>query len=525
MHRLYLSFLRGISVHWMARSGAALTTATFVVFVVVMVARVGGGIANPYFDLLLFLGLPPIFVAGLVLVAIGWWLFRREQRRQGITEEELLRRRFGADVSRPGVFGSRLAWTLLGLTTLNLAVLGIGTLQMREHMDSAEFCGTTCHVMNPEWTAYQDSPHSEVPCVECHVGEGMDALLASKVRGMQQMYEHAMGLYNRPIPTPVHTLSPASETCGRCHAPEHDFGRMTQVHTHFGLDEANTRTYDTIDLKVGPGDGTRGGIHWHAAPLTRIDFGSVEGRRQQILWVEVRDAGGAVRRYENRARSGATAAGESRRMDCTDCHNRVAHVYQSPEATLDRLLAAGAIDAQLPFIKAKALAALTNDYPSKTVARGRIRGALQRYYALHHPQVSTLRGEQIEQAIEVLCDVYERNVHPEMRVTWDSYPSLVGHPAPGQGCFRCHNPDLRDEQGRSPSYECTACHSILAQDSPRPFQFQQPAEAGDPAAARHDYLMGEYYGSQGIEQPPGLEPDATPGEAEIASDGEAAPGG
>jgi hypothetical protein len=88
-----------------------------------------------------------------------------------------------------------------------------------------------------------------------------------------------------------------------------------------------------------------------------------------------------------------------------------------------------------------------------------------------------------------------------MRVGWDSYPSLAGHSAPGSGCFRCHNPQLRDEHGHSPSYECTTCHSILAQDSPSPFQFQQPGDGDDPTTARHEYLMGEYYGSIGAVAP------------------------
>ena len=520
MHRLYLSFLRGISANWVARIGAGLTTATFILFVVVMVMRVGGGITNPYFDLLLFMGLPPLFVGGLVLVAVGWWLFRREQRLRGLTGEELLRRQFGDEISRPGVFGSKLAWTVLGLTAVNLAVLGGGTWQMREHMDSAEFCGTTCHVMKPEWTAYQDSPHRQVPCVECHVGEGMDALVASKVRGLQQMYEHAAGIYHRPIPTPVHTLSPADETCGRCHAAEHELGRLTKTFTHFGTDAANTRTYDTVDLKVGAGDGTRGVIHWHASPRTQIEFASVSGERQQILWVEVRESGSVVRRYENRAllaRADADGAGEPRTMDCTDCHNRVAHVYQSPESRIDELLASGVIDPTLPYIKAKALDAITNDYPTQAVAVARIRDGLERYYALHHPRLSTRKGDEIERAIVALTRLYDRNIHPEMRVEWDSYPSLVGHSSPGQGCFRCHNPALRDEQGRSPSHECTACHSILAQDSSSPFEFQAPGSPDAPSAARHEYLMDEYYGSIGA-SPPG---EAAPG---AAAPGEAAPG-
>ncbi len=34
-------------------------------------------------------------------------------------------------------------------------------------MDSASFCGQTCHVMEPEFTAYQLSAHSQVGSVDC----------------------------------------------------------------------------------------------------------------------------------------------------------------------------------------------------------------------------------------------------------------------------------------------------------------------------------------------------------------------
>jgi len=35
------------------------------------------------------------------------------------------------------------------------------------------FCGQLCHsVMNPEFVAYQTSPHARVACVKCHIGPG-----------------------------------------------------------------------------------------------------------------------------------------------------------------------------------------------------------------------------------------------------------------------------------------------------------------------------------------------------------------
>ena len=55
--------------------------------------------------------------------------------------------------------------------------------------DSVAFCGTICHtVMKPEYTAYLNSPHARVPCVDCHVGPGVAWYLRSKVAGAPQVF-------------------------------------------------------------------------------------------------------------------------------------------------------------------------------------------------------------------------------------------------------------------------------------------------------------------------------------------------
>src|SRR5689334_15162451 len=57
------------------------------------------------------------------------------------------------------------------------AVLGILTLGAIsasafawDYTNSPPFCGTTCHTMPPEYTAYQVSPHANIACVDCHIG-------------------------------------------------------------------------------------------------------------------------------------------------------------------------------------------------------------------------------------------------------------------------------------------------------------------------------------------------------------------
>jgi NapC/NirT cytochrome c family, N-terminal region len=77
-------------------------------------------------------------------------------------------------------------------------------------MDTANFCGTTGHVvMQPEYTTYQNSPHSRVACVDCHIGPGAGWFVRSKVSGLRQVFAVTFHTYPRPIPSPVENLRPA----------------------------------------------------------------------------------------------------------------------------------------------------------------------------------------------------------------------------------------------------------------------------------------------------------------------------
>ena len=61
----------------------------------------------------------------------------------------------------------RLTLLVLGLTSVNAVILGASSFLAVEKMESVDFCGALCHtVMQPEYTAYQASPHSRVTCVE-----------------------------------------------------------------------------------------------------------------------------------------------------------------------------------------------------------------------------------------------------------------------------------------------------------------------------------------------------------------------
>ena len=207
-----------------------------------------------------------------------------------------------------------------------LLLAGYGSLHS---MESPSFCGQTCHTpMHPQFTAWQDAPHSQVACVQCHIGEGGRAFVKYKLNGLRQLYHVVTGHYPRPIPG-VADLRPALEVCGNCHWPGKGFGDVVRVKREYADDETNTETATILQLFLGgPGAPATGGraIHWHADPRVQIEFIYTDGERQTIKFVKYTDAQGRVREY---AAEGTTpeqlAKGSRRAMDCVDCHNVPAH--------------------------------------------------------------------------------------------------------------------------------------------------------------------------------------------------------
>ena len=496
--RRFQLFLRGVSTNWVGTLGVTLTTATFLLFVFFELLQVMGILSNAYVGLISYLALPALFVLGLILMPIGWWQFRRTT---GKTTDDLLRERFPEEMVRPKRLGSSIVATIAVLTVVNILFLGIGGARMLHFMDTAEFCGTACHgVMEPEWTAYQNSPHAHVECVACHVGEGTGALIDAKLNGLWQIISVTFDLYERPIPTPVHQLRPARETCEKCHWPDKFYGDRIKSITRYALDEASTLRHTTLALKVGSGTGEETGtIHWHVATANEVRYQAANEQRTRMSWVEVK-RGDSFHRYTNRrleqAVTAAPQAGENadiRTMDCVDCHNRATHIYLDPEQAVDQALAAGRIDRSMPFAKKAALGALQGTFGDKDAALAAIDNSVRGFYLRDLGNGSLAASPAADEMIAELQAIYGNNVFPHMNVTWNTYASHLGHDNDG-GCFRCHNPDMVDQAGRTIAYDCTLCHSILAMDSRREFQFLLPLDEQDPDREMHRYLQEEFLG-------------------------------
>ncbi len=488
-------FIRGISTNWTGTVGVVLTTSAFLLFLFFELLRIAGILTNSYIGLITYMALPAMFILGLILVPLGWWQFRRATGR---TTAELLTQRFPDDMTKAKRIGSSLMATFALLTVLNILFLGVGGARMLHFMDSPKFCGTACHqVMEPEWVAYQNSPHARVKCVECHVGEGAEALINAKLNGLWQVVSATFDLYDRPIPTPVHQLRPARETCQKCHWPEKFYGNRIKTFTHFASDENSTASHTTLSLKIGSGSGEQGGtIHWHIAAANEVRYQARDDKRMEMDWVEVRK-GDTFRRYHNRQPAIAPIAEDItvRTMDCVDCHNRATHIYEEPAEAIDHALAAGQIDPELPYARKVALKALYGQYgETKDAALAGIAAGVRGYYMRSAGPAAGMT-RQVDEMVTSLQDIYSRNIFPFMNVEWNSYPSHLGHRGQA-GCFRCHNENMVDDQEQPIPYDCTLCHSILAMDSPSKFEFLLPVRKGDPNRKMHQYLRHEYLGAQ-----------------------------
>src|SRR5262245_36238297 len=124
--------------HWLSLFGAALVTTAAISFLFVAPQEIRGRADNPYVGIILFLLLPVVFFAGLLLIPIGIYLSRREVAK-GLAGATFDRR---AALRRLGLF--------VGLTTLFNVALGTQlTYRAVTHMETPQFCGATCHSMAP----------------------------------------------------------------------------------------------------------------------------------------------------------------------------------------------------------------------------------------------------------------------------------------------------------------------------------------------------------------------------------------
>jgi nitrate/TMAO reductase-like tetraheme cytochrome c subunit len=447
--------------------GAAIAAAGFVSIVLMLLLEfIGGERAghNPYTDIFTFILFPSVMGLGLTVALVGMvW----ERRRRHRMRPDQIGRYPVIDLNDPRRRRNFVASLLLAFVFLFMSAFG--SYRAYEHTESVQFCGQTCHtVMKPELNAFRVAPHANIHCVDCHVGPGAGGYVRSKFAGVRQLYHVALGTYSRPVESPVHNMPAAVGTCVQCHRPEQFHGDVLKEFKHFGYDEANTRRETRLLVHVGGGSPEAGpvsGIHWHMNLANEVTFISSDEQRRNIEWVRMKDRQGNVTEYtarDTKLTPEQLAAAPRRRMDCIDCHNRPTHIYQPPDRSVDDSLAAGKLDASLPYLKREAVALLSKPYTSTDEALRSIAEGLEAFYRSNYPEVYAGKGDSVRAAVGEVQRIFQTYTFPEMKTDWQTHPNNVGH-FYFQGCFRCPNGELASDTGRVIRKDCGLCHTTLDQ--------------------------------------------------------------
>jgi nitrate/TMAO reductase-like tetraheme cytochrome c subunit len=439
--------------NWISALGAVLAVGALFSFALLVWMDLTGSNKNPYGGIFTYLVAPGFLIAGLVIIFFGAWA----QHRWAIKHAATMPDKWRLDFSSPA---QRRLMVLFGIGGVGFLLLSaFGSYQTFHYAESNQFCGQVCHsAMNPEFSTYQRGAHARVDCVQCHVGSGATAFIQAKLNGTRQLISYTLDNYSRPIPTPVHNLRPARETCEKCHWPEKFHGNVDITYDHYLSNRRNDAHSIRMLMHVNSGrpGGPSGGIHWHVSPDNQVEYYAADEKRQDIVWMRVTNKkDGTSRIFRNETFKGEPPAGTVREMDCMDCHNRPAHVFPTANDAVERAMAHGTLSTNLPNIKRTAVQAmLQEDITTSAEAPAKIADFLKAKYKDHADVPATVAEVQ---------KIYAATIFPERKADYRVYPNNIGH-KDWPGCFRCHDDKHKTAAGETVrASDCTSCHSILAQ--------------------------------------------------------------
>jgi hypothetical protein len=450
------SILVLLTTHWVSMAGVALVTLAGFSWIFVLPLSLRGRVENPYIGLLVFIAIPVIFFAGLILIPIGIALGKRRVAQQLATLPD---RRTA--FRRAGIF-------FAVMTGANVIIGSQLSFRAVDYMDNVQFCGQSCHVMKPEFTAHLLPPHQEVPCATCHIAPGTTGWIRGKMAGTRQLMEVLFNSFPRPIESALESnrLVSSAQTCEQCHARERYIGPRLRLITKYQPDENNSKTETVLTMLVG--GGSRGGIHGaHMGPGVQIRYAAQDKKRQMIPWVEYRNSETSVTRTFVAADAKPDASLPIYEMQCVDCHNRAAHRFEDPDRAVDQALLTGQIAASLPFVKKTGAGLIQANYQTDAEAAQKIPAGLAAFYAQTYPDAAAKRAPEIQAAGAALLAIYQRNVFPDLKVTWGTYLNNLGH-VDSPGCFRCHDGGHSTSAGQTITQDCDTCHKAVAVEEASP---------------------------------------------------------
>src|SRR6476469_9122837 len=412
--------------NWLSWSGMVLAASALFAFCLLFAIDLIAGHPNPYVGILAYLIAPLFFLLGIFLTFLGA-IIRWRTRRRAVQAAEPLAIKI--DLTRPR---DRRILALFGFGSMAfLFVTALGSYETYQYSESVGFCGKTCHLpMTPQFVAYQHTAHASVECVACHVGPGAAAYFKTKLNGVKQLYHTVRNDYDRPIRMTDANPRPAQAICEQCHWPDTYVGNIYRLYQHYLSDEKNTPFAVRLILNVGGGDaanGPQGGIHWHMNIANKIEYIAIDEQRLTIPWVRITKPNGEVTEYRTPDFKADAAKDRIQRMDCMDCHSRPAHKMKTPNDAVDLALQTGRLDPEVPWVKAKVVAALVQPYKTRGEAEQKIADALRTAY----PDPA-----QANPIVEEAQAIYRANFFPEVNTNWQTHPDFIGHKN-WNGCFRC----------------------------------------------------------------------------------------
>jgi len=435
-----------------------ITTVSITLMLIGMAAELLGFFNNPYVGIFIYMILPGGMILGLLLIPVAAYLRRRQWRRTGIVKDHLQ-----LDLSNPKHRLFLIGFVILTVT--NMVILGVVGYEGYHFTDSPYFCGMVCHkVMAPEYTAYQRSPHGRVSCVECHIGPGAEWFVRAKLSGLRQVYAVLTNSYSRPIPVPVEALRPARDTCEECHWPEKFYGKKVKEFIRYSDEDQITPEKTEISLHIGghnPMTSAFEGIHWHVSKDVEVQYLAANEKRTSISRVRVTRPDGSTDEFVNsdiKTEDGYVA--KWRTMDCIDCHNRPTHIMDMPEDVVDFGLLSKKINPEIKGIRADGLTAIEIKYASQDDAGKNLVNNLIELQRKRDPAQAAKYEGDIKKAGEYLLGRYLGNVWPDMKVSWGTYKTHLGHQYAdeGYGCWRCHDDEHENKKGETISQDCSLCH-------------------------------------------------------------------
>ncbi|HLX60155.1 MAG TPA: NapC/NirT family cytochrome c [Planctomycetota bacterium] len=404
---------------------------------------------NPYAGIVIYMLLPALFWLSVAFSVVG--MFFKWRRIKKHPEE-------AAPTHKPKPIAKRTAAIAIIATFLWLIFSGFASYKSYHSTSTDQFCGTACHIMKPEYTAFKHSQHDLVGCVQCHIGTEMTSAFEAKTNGIRQVWLMATKGYHTPIKTPLDRLRPDKSTCGNCHHPDRMRGEVSRTFTHFSKDADNTPVRYKLLFNITTG----AGVHWHVGAEHKVQYYAADPGLQDIPFIRHTRADGTVSEFMTAKFDRATLdESKLRTMNCADCHNRAGHPFKSPTRAVSDAMEHGGVPTSLPFLAREAIKAFSETYATTAEAEQKINAAVDAFYTAN--PLPPDKAALLPQAKEGLVKAYRENFFPELGVDARAFNDNLGH-FEFKGCERCH--DAKHEtvdKTRKIERKCDTCHTLISQ--------------------------------------------------------------